>query len=111
MLACTLEIEEATIGGLACAVGMTTASHKYGLLQETVEEFEIVVGDGELVKARRTGKHADLFHAFPWSHGSLGLLVGLTLKVRNPHPIFVCTLLLLGRSLFQVLKKHMRCVR
>ena len=28
MLATTLEIEEATIGGLACAVGMTTASHK-----------------------------------------------------------------------------------
>jgi delta24-sterol reductase len=81
MLACTLEIEEATIGGLACAVGMTTASHKYGLLQETVEEFEIVLGSGKLVKAHREGEHADLFHAFPWSHGSLGLLVGLTLKV------------------------------
>ena len=27
-LATTLEIEEATIGGLAMAVGMTTASHK-----------------------------------------------------------------------------------
>jgi delta24-sterol reductase len=81
MLATTLEIEEATVGGLACAVGMTTASHKYGLLQETVEEYEIVLGDGRLVKARRDNEYADLWHAFPWSHGSLGLLVGLTLRV------------------------------
>ncbi len=81
MLATTLEIEEATVGGLACAVGMTTASHKYGLLQETVEEYEIVLGDGSLVRARRDNEHADLWHAFPWSHGSLGLLVGLTLRV------------------------------
>eukprot|EP00949_MAST-11_sp_MAST-11-sp1_P004950 g4950.t1 len=81
MLATTLEIEEATIGGLACAVGMTTASHKYGLLQETVEEYEIVLGDGRLVKARRDNEYADLWHTFPWSHGSLGLLVGLTLRV------------------------------
>ena len=81
MLATTLEIEEATIGGLACAVGMTTASHKYGLLQETVVEYEIVLGDGRLVRARRDNEYADLWHAFPWSHGSLGLLVGLTLRV------------------------------
>lgn len=40
MLATTLEIDEATVGGLAMAVGMTTASHKYGLLQETVQEYE-----------------------------------------------------------------------
>jgi delta24-sterol reductase len=60
---------------------MTTASHKYGLLQETVEEYEVVLGDGRCVKARRDNDHADLWHAFPWSHGSLGLLVGLTLRV------------------------------
>jgi len=81
MLATTLEIEEATIGGLACAVGMTTASHKYGLLQETVESYEIILGDGTRVHATRTNKYSDLWHAFPWSHGSLGLLVGLTLQI------------------------------
>ena len=81
MLATTLEIEEATVGGLACAVGMTTASHKYGLLQETVEEYEIVLGNGQLIRARRDNEYSDLWHTFPWSHGSLGLLVGLTLRV------------------------------
>merc|ERR1719498_358224 len=76
MLATTLEIKEATIGGLAMAVGMTTASHKYGLLQETVTEFEVVLGDGRVVKATPT-ENEDLYHTLPWSHGSLALLVGL----------------------------------
>eukprot|EP00929_Paragymnodinium_shiwhaense_P054783 TRINITY_DN27457_c0_g1_i2.p1 TRINITY_DN27457_c0_g1~~TRINITY_DN27457_c0_g1_i2.p1 ORF type:complete len:562 (-),score=104.65 TRINITY_DN27457_c0_g1_i2:1003-2688(-) len=86
MLATTLEIEEATVGGLAMAVGMTTASHKYGLLQETVVEYEVVLGDGTLVKARRDNEYSDLWHALPWSHGSLGILVGLTMKVIPVKP-------------------------
>ena len=35
----TLELEEATLGGLAMAVGMTTHAHVCGLLQETVIAF------------------------------------------------------------------------
>ena len=46
MLATTLEIDVATVGGLSMAVGMTTAAHKFGLLQETVLEYEMVMGDG-----------------------------------------------------------------
>ena len=80
MLATTLEIDEATVGGLAMAVGMTTASHKYGLLQETVQEYEVVLGDGSYVKASKT-ENTELYYALPWSHGSIGLLVGLTLNV------------------------------
>jgi len=86
MLKTTLEIEEATVGGLAMAVGMTTASHKYGLLQETVVEYEVVMGDGKLVKATRDNEHSDLWHALPWSHGSLGLLVALTLEICPTKP-------------------------
>jgi delta24-sterol reductase len=82
----TLEVEEATIGGLAMAVGMTTASHKYGLLQETVVEYEMVLGDGRLVSVRANNQYRDLFMALPWSHGSLGLLVGLTLRVVPVKP-------------------------
>jgi len=86
MLKTTLEIEEATIGGLAMAVGMTTASHKFGLLQETVTEYQVVLGDGELVSCTRHNQHKELWHALPWSHGSLGLLVGLTLEVMPVTP-------------------------
>lgn len=64
MLATTLEVEEATIGGLACAVGMTTASHVHGLLQETVVEFEIVLGDGTHIRARRDNEYWQLRHNY-----------------------------------------------
>lgn len=85
MLAVTLEIEEATVGGLAMAVGMTTHSHKAGLLQETVEAYEVVLADGRLVRATRE-ENADLFHALPWSHGTLGLLVALEIRIMPVKP-------------------------
>ena len=72
----TLEIEDATIGGLAMAVGMTTHSHKVGLLFETVVAYEVIIADGTLLRVTRD-EHPDLFHALPWSHGTLGLLVAL----------------------------------
>ena len=85
MLAVTLEIEEATVGGLAMAVGMTTHSHKVGLFQENVKAYEVVLADGSLVRATAE-EHSDLFHALPWSHGTLGLLVGLSLRVIPVKP-------------------------
>ena len=86
MLKVTLEIAEATLGGLCMAVGMTTHSHRAGLIQDTVEAFEVVLADGSLVRATRTNAHADLFHALPWSHGTLGLLVALELQVMPVKP-------------------------
>ncbi|MCH9686855.1 MAG: FAD-binding protein [Deltaproteobacteria bacterium] len=80
MLAVTLEVEDATVGGLAMAVGMTTHSHKVGLYQETVVAYEMVVGDGRRVRAT-ADDNSDLFRALPWSHGTLGLLVGLEIQI------------------------------
>lgn len=85
MLAVTLEIEDATLGGLAMAVGMTTHSHKVGLLFETVVAYEVIVADGTLLRVTRE-EHPDLFHALPWSHGTLGLLVALELKIVPVKP-------------------------
>ena len=81
ILATTLEIEEATVGGLAMAVGMTTASHKEGLLQETVLEYEILLGNGEIVNVTKDNQYSDLYYALPWAHGSLGLLLSLKLRI------------------------------
>ncbi|MEM7159099.1 MAG: FAD-binding oxidoreductase [Myxococcota bacterium] len=80
MLAVTLEVEDATVGGLAMAVGMTTHSHKVGLYQETVRAYEMVTGDGRLVRATED-ENSDLFHALPWSHGTLGFLVSVELDI------------------------------
>jgi delta24-sterol reductase len=80
MLEATLEVEEATLGGLAMAVGMTTHAHVCGLLQETVVAWEIVNAQGELKYVTRDSDE-ELWSTLPWSHGSLGLLVGLVMRV------------------------------
>ncbi|XP_034245473.1 delta(24)-sterol reductase-like [Thrips palmi] len=85
-LAVTLEIADATLGGLAMGTGMTTHSHKVGLYHETIEAYEVVVADGSVVRATRDNQHADLFKALPWSHGSLAFLTALELKLVKVKP-------------------------
>lgn len=46
----TLEVADATVGGLCIAVGMTTHSHRCGLMQETVQAYDVVTADGSLVR-------------------------------------------------------------
>ena len=80
-LEATIEMKDATLGGLVMALGMTTHSHVCGLVHDTVTAYEIVTADGELVRATADNEHADLFRALPWSHGTLGLLVALEMRV------------------------------
>lgn len=85
-LAVTLEIADATLGGLALGTGMTTHSHQVGLYQETVVAYEVVLADGSLVRATADNEHADLYRALPWSHGSLSFLVALEVRIIPAKP-------------------------
>jgi len=84
-LAVTLEIADATLGGLALGTGMTTHSHIAGLYHESITSYEVVLHDGSLVRATKN-ENNDLYQALPWSHGSLGFLVALTLKLVKVKP-------------------------
>lgn len=79
------EMEDLTIGGLCMGAGIETTSHKHGFLFETIEAIEIVIADGSFIRATRT-QHADLFHALPWSHGTLGFMVAVELKIVPVKP-------------------------
>lgn len=79
-LAVQVEMDDLTVGGLCMGIGIETSSHKYGLLFETVEAYEIVTADGELVRASRS-ENQDLFHALPMSHGTLGFMVAVELAI------------------------------
>jgi Delta24-sterol reductase len=79
-LAIMVEMEDLTIGGLVMGTGIETSSHRLGLIQQTVVAYDIILGNGELVRASAT-ENEDLFHALPWSHGTLGFLVAVELKI------------------------------
>jgi delta24-sterol reductase len=80
-LEATIEMKEATLGGLVMALGLTTHSHVCGLVHDTVVAYEIITAKGELLRVTADNEHADLFRALPWSHGTLGLLVALEMRV------------------------------
>ena len=54
------------------SVCMTTRSAQTGLFQESVVAYEVMLGDGTVVRATRDNEHAELFNLLPWSHGTLG---------------------------------------
>lgn len=74
------ELDDLTAGGLVNGFGVETSSHKYGLFQYICESFELVTADGELVKCSRE-ENAELFSMIPWSHGTLGFLVSIELRI------------------------------
>jgi delta24-sterol reductase len=79
------EMDDLTVGGLVCGCGIESSSHIYGLFQAICTEFEIVDSLGNLLTASEK-ENPDLFHAIPWSYGSLGFLVSATLRVVPAKP-------------------------
>lgn len=75
------EMDDLTIGGLINGTGIESSSHKYGLFHEIITELELLLGDGRVVIATADNEYSDLFHAIPWSYGTLALLLSAKLKL------------------------------
>ena len=74
------ELKSITVGGATTGLGIESSAFRFGLVHETVNEFDVLVADGRVLRCSPT-EHADLFFGFPNSYGSLGyatrLMVGL----------------------------------
>ena len=79
------ELDDLTVGGLICGVGVETSSHRHGLFTHSCIEYELVTAEGELKRCSAT-ENEELFRAIPWSHGTLGFLVGVTMKIVESKP-------------------------
>ncbi|KAL5759118.1 hypothetical protein ACOSP7_017639 [Xanthoceras sorbifolium] len=80
-LAVVAELDDLTVGGLINGYGIEGSSHIYGLFSDTVVAYEIVLADGQVVRATKDNEYKDLFYAIPWSQGTLGLLVSAEIKL------------------------------
>jgi FAD/FMN-containing dehydrogenase len=74
------QLKTITIGGAISGIGIESSSFKYGLVHETVEEMEIVLGDGSTIDCSAT-QNSDLFYGFPNSYGTLGYVLRLKAKL------------------------------
>ncbi len=75
------QLKSITIGGAAVGCGIESSSFRYGLVHETVQEMEILLGNGRTVLCTPDNEHRDLFYGFPNSYGTLGYALKLRVKV------------------------------
>uniref|UniRef100_A0A672G5W9 Delta(24)-sterol reductase n=1 Tax=Salarias fasciatus TaxID=181472 RepID=A0A672G5W9_SALFA len=79
------ELDDLTVGGLVMGTGIESSSHIYGLFQHICVAYELVLADGSLVRCTEE-ENSDLFHAVPWSCGTLGFLVAAEIKIIPAKP-------------------------
>ncbi|GIH90430.1 FAD-binding oxidoreductase [Planobispora siamensis] len=80
------QLKTITLGGAVTGLGIESTSFRDGLPHESVEEMEILTGDGRIVVARDDNEHHDLFRAFPNSYGTLGYALRLRIRLRPVQP-------------------------
>jgi FAD/FMN-containing dehydrogenase len=82
------QLKTITVGGAVSGIGIESSSFRFGLVHETVEEIEILLGDGSIIRCS-AHEHPDLFYGFPNSYGTLGYALRLKLRLipagRNVH--------------------------
>lgn len=83
-----LEFPGITVGGAICGGGIESTSHAVGCFADTVEAFDILTGDGRLLRGVSRTNHPDLFYGIRTSFGTLGLLLAVTLRL-DPAPRYV----------------------
>lgn len=75
------ELKSITIGGALAGVGIESSSFRYGLVHETILEFEALLGDGRIVTCTRDNEYKDLFYSFPNTYGTLGYALKIKVKL------------------------------
>ncbi|MFF7981271.1 FAD-binding protein [Streptomyces sp. NPDC007901] len=77
----------AGVGGVLSAGGLGGASHRHGLVADSVLELEVVTGAGEHLVCS-PDRHGALFHAVPAGLGQVAVIVRATLRLA-PAPALV----------------------
>ncbi|MFF5208193.1 FAD-binding oxidoreductase [Streptosporangium sp. NPDC000396] len=80
------QLKTITLGGAVTGLGIESTSFRDGLPHESVEELEILTGDGRIIVARDDNEHRDLFRAFPNSYGTLGYALRIRIKLKRVQP-------------------------
>ena len=80
------ELKSITVGGAAAGVGIEASSFRYGLVHESLIEFDILTGGGRVLTCRPDNEHRDLFFGFPNSYGTLGCALKLKIAAVATKP-------------------------
>ncbi len=84
---CVPQLRTITLGGAVTGLGIESASWRNGSPHESVLDMDVLTGDGRVVTASPHNEHADLFHGFPNSYGSLGYALRLRIELEPVTPL------------------------
>ncbi len=74
------EFTSITVGGAVMGAALESSSHRFGQVSDICLEYEVVLGNGEVVRASAE-ENADLFYGLSGSYGTLGVLTSVKLKL------------------------------
>ena len=80
------QLKTITVGGAAAGVAIEATSYRAGLVHHTMRELEVLLPGGDIVLCTPGNEHADLFHGFPNSYGTLGYALRLVLATQPVQP-------------------------
>jgi FAD/FMN-containing dehydrogenase len=80
------QLKTITLGGAVAGVGIESSSHRQGLVHDTMLELDVLLGDGRVVGCTPDNAHADLFHGFANSYGTLGYALRVKAKTIPVRP-------------------------
>ena len=79
------ELKSITVGGATTGLGIESSGFRYGLVHNTVEEIDVLIADGSIVKCS-PDNNAELFFGFPNSYGSLGYATRVRVGLISVQP-------------------------
>jgi FAD/FMN-containing dehydrogenase len=74
------QLKTITVGGAVSGLGIESSSFRHGLVHETVEDMDVLAGDGRIVRCSHD-QNRDLFFGFPNSYGTLGYALRLAVRL------------------------------
>lgn len=81
MLPIVPELGDLTVGGLVMGFGIETSSFKYGLFHQICLEYELLLPNGDVVTCTKENRYSELYHAIPWSRGTIGFLLSVKVQI------------------------------
>lgn len=78
-----LEFPGITAGGAISGGGIESSSHKHGSFFDTVEEVDVITGDGRYLQNVSRTNEADLFYALSASYGTQAILTRIAVRVEH----------------------------
>ncbi|KXT18029.1 hypothetical protein AC579_4593 [Pseudocercospora musae] len=79
------------VGGLTLGGGISFFSPRVGWVADTVESFDVVLGNGQLEEGVSSTKYPDLFRALKGGSNNFGIVTSLKLKTWSGGPFLTGT--------------------